>query len=374
MEEILGDLNLKVCCIFIDDIIILGKSYEEHLHNIKLVFDKIREANLKLAPGKCEFFKRKVKYVGHIVSEKGIQIDKQKTEVVTSWPKPSTPEDIRRFLGFVGYYRRFIHQFSKISKPLTELMPTPTKKGQKHKTKTKKLWKWGNEQERAFEQLKEKLISAPILGYADGSESYELHTESSGDALGAVLYQEQNGLQRVISYASRSLSKAEKNYATHKRELLALKWAVSDKFKDYLYVTKFTIMTDNNPLTYVFAKLDATGHRWLAALSAFDFDILYRPGKANADADAISRLPADTDCNERCNIPIESIKAICRKALPPAYIDSLAISTDVVIEDKDNRGTNLGNIIDWENAKLRIQISDHGLNLSAKIENLELKK
>ena len=307
MEECLADYNLKICCIFIDDIIIFGKTYEEHLENLRLVFQRIREANLKLSPNKCDFFKRKVKYVGHIVSEAGIEIDPDKTERVVNWPKPTSPEDVRRFLGFVGYYRRFIQDFSKISRPLTDLIPTPNKKSKK-KSKNPREWIWGKDQDTAFETLKQHLVSAPILGYANSSLPYELHTDASGSALGAVLYQEQDGAKRVISYASRGLNKAERNYPPHKREFLALKWAVCDKFKDYLYGQYFTVLTDNNPVTYVLttAKLDATGHRWLAALAAFKFEIKYRPGKNNADADALSRLP----------ITIDSVQAICNSMLP----------------------------------------------------------
>jgi hypothetical protein len=134
--------------------------------------------------------------------------------------------------------------------------------------------------------LKDHLVSAPILGYASSFLPYELHTDASGDALGAVLYQEQDGAKRVISYASRGLSKAERNYPTHKREFLALKWVVVDKFKDYLYQQDSTVYT-----VYVLtsAKLNATGQRWLASLAAFHFDIRYRPGRNNADADALRR-------------------------------------------------------------------------------------
>jgi hypothetical protein len=138
MENVLAGLNLKNCCVFIDDVIIFGKTFEEQLHNLQLVFDRIKAANLKLSPKKCEFFKRKVKFIGHIVSEEDIEIDPSKTDTVTNWPKPQTPEDVRRFLGFVGYYRRFIQNFSLVSRPLTDLMPTPNKKHQKRKSKTKK--------------------------------------------------------------------------------------------------------------------------------------------------------------------------------------------------------------------------------------------
>jgi hypothetical protein len=232
MENILAGLNLNICCVFIDDVIIFGKTYEEQLHNLQLVFDRIKAANLNLSPKKCEFFKRKVKFVGLIVSEEGIEIDPSKTDKVTNWPKPQTPEDVRRFLGFVGYYRRFIKNFSLVSRPLTDLMPTPNKKHQKRKSKTKKTWTWENEQNQEFKTLKERLIASPILGYANCSLPYKLHTDASGDALGAVLYQEQEGMKIVISYASRGLNKAEKNYPPHKREFLALKWSICDKFKD----------------------------------------------------------------------------------------------------------------------------------------------
>ena len=184
MEDCLADLNLKVCCIFIDDVIVFGKTYEEHLENLRLVFQRIREANLKLAPHKCEFFKRRVKYVGHVVSKEGIEIDQQKVDAVINWPKPTTPEQVRRFLGFVGYYRRFIQNFSRVSRPLTDLMPTPhSKRSKKKKSTTKKEWKWNKEQDTAFETLKQHLISARILGYSDSSLPYELHTDASGDAL-----------------------------------------------------------------------------------------------------------------------------------------------------------------------------------------------
>lgn len=340
MENLLTDYNLNICCVFIDDIIIFGKTFEEHLQNIKLVFNRIREAHLKISPGKCEFFKRKVKFIGHVVSEEGVEMDPDKTERVINWPKPKTPEEVRKFLGFVGYYRRFIENFSRISRPLTDLMPTPMKKT-KRKTKTKE-WKWGEPQDQAFETLKKHLTSSPILGYANSSLPYELHTDASGDALGAVLYQQQNGHKRVISYASRGLNKAEKNYPPHKREFLALKWAICDKFKDYLYGQQFTVFTDNNPVTYVLttAKLDATGHRWLAALAAFNFDIKYRPGRSNADADALSRLP----------MSIETVQAICNSATS-SYVESLTLSSDVILNDIDPRGMSTGNIIDWEKAQ-----------------------
>lgn len=353
MEDCLADYNLRICCVFIDDVIIFGKTYEEHLENLRLVMERIRQVNLKLAPKKCSFFKRRVKFVGHIVSEAGKEIDPEKTDKVTTWPKPTSPEDVRRFLGFVGYYRRFIKNFSQISRPLTDLMPSPTgKKGSKGKTKKQIAWNWGPDQETAFATLKRLLTSAPILGYADYTLPFELHTDASGIGLGAVLYQEQKGEKRVISYASRGLTKAEKNYPPHKLEFLALKWAITDKFKDYLFGQQFTVWTDNNPLTYVLttAKLDATGHRWLADLASYHFNIKYRPGRTNADADGLSRLPVSED---RSDINIDSVRAICDAVVPTPFAECLAINPNLVQDEENNvlDGPSTTDIIDWKKAQ-----------------------
>ena len=233
MEDCLANYHLRICCVFIDDVIIFGNTYEEHLNNLRLVMDRIQHANLKLAPKKCSFFKRKVKFVGHIVSTAGVEIYPDKTEKVTTWPTPTSPEDVRRFLGFAGYYRRFINNLSQISRPLIDLMPIPTEKKNKGKKKERRERYWGEVQMNAFDTLKRLRTSSPILGYADSTLPYELHTDASGFGLGAVLYQEQQGEKRVICYASQRTTKAEKNYSYHKLEFLALKWAVADKFKDY---------------------------------------------------------------------------------------------------------------------------------------------
>jgi hypothetical protein len=234
-------------------------------------------------------------------------------------------------LGFVGYYRRFIAGFSKVARPLSDLMPTTgkkTTKSKRNKSAENSVWHLGPEQAEAFETLKQLLASPPILGYPVFSMPFELPTDACGKGLGAVLCQEQDGMKRVIGYASRGLNKAEKNYPAHKLEFLALKWAVTEKFSDYLYNQTFTVMTDNNPLTYVLtsAKLDATGHRWVAALASYDFSIVYRPGASNADADALSRLPT------------ESVNAICNANIAQPFVECLALSADAAsgLEDAEH--------------------------------------
>ncbi|KAK3101184.1 hypothetical protein FSP39_001606 [Pinctada imbricata] len=324
MEDCFAGLNMEICFIYLDDLIVFSKTYEEQLDRLEKVFTRMREEGLKLSPSKCEFFKRRVKYIGHMVSENGVEPDPSKVEKVKSWPKPSNPEEVRKFIGFVGYYRKFVKNFSKIAKPLTDLMPCPISK-RKSKQKDQKPWIWGPKQEEAFETLKKHLTSPPILAYPDFNLSFELHTDASQQGLGAVLYQTQEQQLRVIGYASRGLTPSEKNYPAHKLEFLALKWSITEKFRDYLYGHRFTVITDNNPLTYIFtnAKLDATGHRWVAALSSFDFDIRYRPGRNNADADSLSRLPqqpTSTTC-----ISSDSIKAVCNIQQVP-LIETISIS------------------------------------------------
>ena len=276
--------------------------------------------------------------IGHIVSEHGIETDQEKVEKVLNWTTPQSAEDVRRFIGFVGYYRRFIRNFSQIAKPLTSIMPSPgTKKGKK--PKKQQPWQWTEKQESAFQKLKEMLASAPILGYVDYNQPFELHTDASGLGLGAVLYQEQEGHKRVIAYASRGLTKAEQNYPAHKMEFLALKWAITDKFHDYLYGHSFKVLTDNNPLTYILtsAKLDATGHRWLAALASYDFEILYRPGKTNADADSLSRL---------ASINRESVKAICGRIQIP-LVETIAMSPESVNIGEIDMHIDISTDINW---------------------------
>lgn len=314
MERTMGELNLRECLIYLDDVIIFSRSVEEHLDRLNKVFERLEKAGLKLKGSKCEFFRTSTTYLGHVVSERGVEADPAKISTIKTWPVPSSVKELRSFLGFAGYYRRFIEGFAKIAKPLNDLLVGhPTNK---KSSKASTPWAWGSQQQEAFSTLIEKLSNPPVLGYADFSKPFLLNTDASSAGLGAVLYQLQEGEERVIAYASRGLRAAERNYPAHKLEFLSLKWAVVDKFKDYLYGNKFQVRTDNNPLTYVLttAKLDATSHRWLASLSGFDFSLKYRSGKTNTDADALSRLPVRADKSDTVLFPGD-VKAITQASL-----------------------------------------------------------
>ena len=197
-----------------------------------------------------------------LITADGIDTDPKKIQVVKDWPTLETVTDVTSFLGFVEYYRRFIKGFSQIAKPLYQL--TKGLESQTKKTAKKTFIKWGEKEEESFKTLKEACTTAPILAYPDYSLPFILHTDSSTDALGAVLYQKQKEGTRVIAYASRALTASEANYHLHKLEFLALKWVVTDKFKEYLYGGNwFEVYTNNNPLNYILstAKLDACGQR-----------------------------------------------------------------------------------------------------------------
>ena len=303
MHDCLGELNMNWCIVYLDDIIIFSDTKEEHLKRLEALFQKLCAAGLKLKPSKCFFFKEEIEYLGHVVSGKGISSNPKKIEAVSKWPTPRIVYDVRSFLGFVGYYRRFIKNFSKITKPIREVITGLENQSKRAAKKTYN--EWSDAADTAFEQLKAMCVSTPILAYPNYQLPFTLHTDSSTDGLGAVLYQKQDGKMRVIAYDSRSVSKAEANYPAHKLEFLALKWAVCEKFHEYLYGSKpFEVFTDNNPLTYVLtsAKLDACGQRWVAKLANYNFSIKYKCGVSNAEADALSRIKWPEALSENVDI------------------------------------------------------------------------
>ena len=351
MHDCLGDLNMNWCIVYLDDIIIFSDTREEHIKRLEAVFQKLMAAGLKLKPTKCFFFRDEIEYLGHVVSGKGISTNPKKIEAVTKWPTPKTVYDVRSFLGFVGYYRRFIKNFSKITKPIREVITGLENQSKRAAKKT--YIEWTDLANAAFDNLKTMCVSTPILAYPDYQLPFTLHTDSSTDGLGAVLYQKQDGKQRVIAYASRSVSKAESNYPAHKLEFLALKWAVCEKFHEYLYGTKpFEVFTDNNPLTYVLtsAKLDACGQRWVAKLANYNFSIKYRCGVSNTEADALSRIKWPEAISEKLDtengcMDTHVINAILTGAVSKSsLIESVSCSTDVIPTELDKNTSKLSNI------------------------------
>ncbi|GJW37141.1 putative reverse transcriptase domain-containing protein [Tanacetum coccineum] len=264
----------KFVIVFIDDILIYSKSKKEHEEHLRQILKLLKKEELYAKFSKCEFWISRVQFLGHVIDCRGIHVDPAKIESIKDWASPKTPTEIRQFLGLAGYYRRFIEGFSKIAKTMTKL----TQKGVK--------FDWGDKQEAAFQLLKQKLCSAPILALPEGSEDFIAYCDASKKGLGAVLMQR----EKVISYASRQLKIHEKNYTTHDLELGAVVFALKI-WRHYLYGTKCTVFTDHKSLQHILdqKELNMRQRRWLELLSDYDCEIRYHPGKANVVADALSR-------------------------------------------------------------------------------------
>ena len=353
MENCVGDMNMQSCLIYLDDIVVFSRTFDEHVQRLSMVFERLIDAGLKLSPEKCKLFQDKIKYLGHIVSADGISTDPEKIRCVQEWPVPQNIAQLQSFFGFVGYYRRFIKDFSKVSRPLYEMLKGSgcNKKKQKRKQSSQsRKFVWQEQHQLAFDKLISMCCDAPVLAYADYTKPFIVHTDASMGGLGAVPLQSQEGKDRVIAYASRRLSQSECNYPVHKLEFLALKWAVTDKFHDYLYGNKFTVFTDNNPLTYVLttAKLDAMGHRWVASLSPYEFDIVYRSGASNRDADALSRIEWPQQLQEGVSQPV--VQAMCQYFSTECSAVDAYITDDATIPDLLDSSP-VGDTIDWRQAQ-----------------------
>ncbi|GJR52318.1 putative reverse transcriptase domain-containing protein [Tanacetum coccineum] len=268
----------KFVIVFIDDILIYSKNKQEHEEHLKLILELLKKEELYAKFSKCEFWIPKVQFLGHVIDSEGIHVDPAKIESIKDWASPKSPTEIRQFLGLAGYYRRFIEGFSKIAKPMTKL------------TQKKVKFVWGDKQEAAFQLLKQKLCSAPILALPEGSEDFIAYCDASKKGLGAVLMQR----EKVIAYASRQLKIHEKNYTTHDLELGAVVFALKI-WRHYLYGTKCTVFTDHKSLQHILnqKELNMRQRRWLELLSDYDCEIRYHPGKANVVADALSRKERD---------------------------------------------------------------------------------
>ncbi|GJY53953.1 reverse transcriptase domain-containing protein [Tanacetum coccineum] len=264
----------KFVIVFIDDILIYSKTKEDHKVHLRLMLELLTKEKLYAKFSKCEFWLQEVHFLGHVVNQSGIHVDPSKIEAVKNWKAPTTPSEVRSFLGLAGYYRRFIANFSKIAKPLTSL----TQKNQKYE--------WGEEQEAAFQTLKNNLCDAPVLSLPDGVEDFVVYCDASNQGLGCVLMQR----DKVIAYASRQLKIHEKNYTTHDLELGAVVFALKT-WRHYLYGTKSVIYTDHKSLQHIFDQKDLNmrQRRWIELFSDYECEIRYHPGKANVVADALSR-------------------------------------------------------------------------------------
>ena len=287
MQNCLGELNLQYALIYLDDVIIYLRMPEDHLHRLQAVLDRFALNGLKLKPSKCHFFKESLTYLGHKISAAGMLPGQEGIQKIAELGYPTTVTGVRKFIGAVGYFRRFIKNFARIGEPLNKLIGCDNAKLKNHPVAL------SPEAKEAFNILKQKCMTAPVLAFADLEKPFLLETDASALGLGAVLLQVQDdGKLHPVAYASCALKKGECNYHSSKLKFLALKWAVIEQFEEYLLYKPFTVRTDNNPLTYIMTtpNLDACGHRWVASLSRFNFKIEYLKGTDNKVADVLSQV------------------------------------------------------------------------------------
>ena len=289
MDEVLRGLTFKICLVYIDDIIVFSRTFEEHMTNLELVLERLKEANLKASVKKCHFMKEKVKFLGHIVSEAGVEPDPEKVEMVKNWPVPKTVKEVRGFIGLASYYRKHCMGFAQIAKPLHDL----TSKNAK--------FVWTEKCQKAFEKLRDLLISSPILSYPRTEGEFILDADACNDAAGAVLSQIQDGQERVLAYYSKCFSKAELSYCVTRKELLAILSAIKN-FHHYLYGVPFKVRSDHGSLRFLMNFKNPQGQmaRWLEFLSTYDFTIEYRMGRIHNNADALSRRPCHSHKCKHC--------------------------------------------------------------------------
>ncbi|GFU91801.1 retrovirus-related Pol polyprotein from transposon 17.6 [Trichonephila clavipes] len=337
MDNLLRHFKWTMCLCYLDDIIVFSETFEDHLIRLRLVLKCLQEAGLKLNSKKCLFAAQEVKILGHLVSSNGVRPDPDKIKAVRNFPTPKNIHDIRSFLGLCSYFRRFIKGFCYLAEPLQSLLKSGVE------------FHWGPEEVEAFNSLKKALTSDPVLGMYDERASTEIHTDASGYGIGAVLVQIQNNVEKVIAYASRTLTKAEKNYSTTERECLAIVWA-TNKFRPYIFGKHFTVVTDHHSLCWLMNLKDPSGRlaRWALRLQEHDFDVKYKtvprrksvpqrpPGRLvpippaiapfhRIGIDLLGRFPKSAHGNKWIIVCTDySTRYAITKALPTAEVDEIA--------------------------------------------------
>jgi hypothetical protein len=297
MNDVFRPLLRKNVLVFFDDILVYSTDWETHLNHLEEVLSLLSAHSLVANKKKCYFGQRSVEYLGHLITENGVAVDPGKVVSVVNWPRPKNVKGVRGFLGLTGYYRKFIRDYGKIAKPLTEL----TKKDG---------FKWGVEAQNAFEELKKRLTSAPVLALPDFSKDFVIECDASGSGVGAILMQE----KRPIAYFSKALGVKNLTKSAYEKELMAVVLAIQH-WRPYLLGRKFLVSTDQKSLKQLLQQKIVTVEQqnWTAKLLGYDFDIVYKQGKLNKGADALSRIHEAGEINAMHSqikwLQIEQVKA-----------------------------------------------------------------
>ena len=285
MSLVLRGLSWSTVIAFLDDVIVLGKSFKEHTTNLREVLGRFCSYGMKLKPKKCQMFRSSVLFLGKVVSRTGVSVNPANVEKVLNWKQPVSKKEVEAFLGLVNYHREHIVGYAGIAEPLYGL----TKKTPFH---------WQDEQQQAFERLKMAMTSTPVLAYPNATDAFILDTDASNHSIGAELLQVQDGKERVIGYDSLVLNNTQRRYCTTRKELLAVVM-FTRHFRHYLLGKPFHVRTDHNSLIWLlgFKNIEGQLARWLEELATYDMTIMHRPGKDHGNADGLSRVPREGVCN-----------------------------------------------------------------------------
>ena len=296
MALVLKGLNWKTVLAFLDDLCVIGTSFEDHLENLRQVLERFREFGLKLKPKKCELFKDEVEFLGRKIGKKGITLTDHSKQTIKEWREPKTFKEVQQFLGFVNFHRQFIAGFAETCEPLQEIVKN-------------KKYEWLLRQQDAFDTRKEQLQSPPVLAIPNQEDEFVLDTDASNCAIGAELLQRQEGQLRTIGYGSFTLTKPQRKYCATRRELLAVVRFLHH-FRHYLLGKKFTLRTDHNSLNWLknFKNLDGQMARWMEEISRYDHNMIHRPGREHVNADFLSRPTVTENCIEQKEIPCGKCK------------------------------------------------------------------
>lgn len=369
VNEILHEFIGKFAYVYIDDVIIFSNSEEEHMQHISLIFKALHGANMKISEEKSKFFKGDIEFLGHIIKHNKITVDPEKIATIRDYEIPKSLKQLRSFLGLAGYYRKFIRDYAKITKPLTIHL-----RGENGQIKAKQSSKIRINLDQAamdaFERIKTLLQERVELYQPDFSKPFELTTDASNFAIGAVLSQERN----PITFISRTLSPTEQNYATNEKEILAIVWALQ-KLRNYLYgIADLTIYTDHQSLIYSISEKNPNTKlkRWKNFIAEFGAEIKYKPGYQNIVADALSRhqinaTTADSTMDSINSSPLNKIKRVSfplnrfKNQFEISKSDHNSLITITNFQNYQNHQIKFTTIAELLN-NLRLTVSDKHLN------------